>query len=205
MVRQGRVPKSIIAIGRWSKIGRKLVGNGSKNGRKLVENWSKFVRKLVENWSKFVQNLSKDCPKTRRNCSKTQRIVEKSDLSREVVGSESEVGRKCRKQRMITACPTVQIELQVRGKDVSFPYHHALTVSSLGSDCQACTAPLLGLKLRGKTRKDGIESTICGKTGFTTFLQIGSGLQSFSKTLSSSVSNFTLFLGVYTHTPPEGG
>ena len=31
---------------------------------------------------------------------------------------------------------------QVRGKDVSFPYHHALTVSSLGSDCQACTAPL---------------------------------------------------------------
>ncbi len=33
--------------------------------------------------------------------------------------------------------------LQVRGRDVSLPYHHTLTVSSLGNDCQVCIAPLL--------------------------------------------------------------
>ena len=34
------------------------------------------------------------------------------------------------------------IRKQVRLADQA-RYHHALTVSSLGSDCQACTAPLL--------------------------------------------------------------
>ena len=79
-------------------------------------------------------------------------------MNRKIVKSESEMYRKwngrssnlnrklefkMQKHGSATAFPTVQLEKQVRGKDVSFPYHHALTVSSLGSDCQACTAPLL--------------------------------------------------------------
>ena len=137
----------------WSKIDRKLVGRWSKIGRKLVENWPEVVRKLVENCSRFSTTFVQKLVEIVRKFN-----VLESGSRREFVGNSSKFAGK---QRSVTAFPTVQIDLQVRGKDVSFPYHHALTVSSLGSDCQACTAPLLNSKLRGKTK--GIESAIFEK------------------------------------------
>ena len=63
--------------------------------------------------------------------------VNESEGRRIGIGSVSKNEFKMQKHGSATAFPTVQLDLQVRGKDVSFPYHHALTVSSLGSDCQA--------------------------------------------------------------------
>ena len=104
-----------------------------------------------------------------------------------------------------TAFPTVQLELQVRGKDVSLPYHHALTVSSLGSDCQARTAPLLK---NSETKKLLISGNL--ESG----MKIMNRKTSVSSLKAAVIFRFhlsefgrfdTVLLGVFTHTPREGG
>ena len=55
------------------------------------------------------------------------------------------------------------IRKQVRLADQA-RYHHALTVSSLGSDCQACTAPLQTVEVDSKIlvfMMDGESLTSC--------------------------------------------
>ena len=69
--------------------------------------------------------------------------------------------------------------MQVRGVDQT-PYHHELTVSSLGSDCQSCTAPLL--KVVEKLKPQNLEK-LRGGTGFTSIEMLHTHTPFYTQTL----------------------
>ena len=122
------------------------------------------------------------------------------EVRREVNGSSSGSHRKfAGKQRSVTACQQFQ-KLNCRYTQLirlCFPH---CGIASLAQVSTMGLCPLLGLKLRGKTRQRGIESTIFEKAA-ACFSHRGCNLQKLS---STCVHFHPVSRCVHTHAPRRG-
>ena len=182
----------------------KLVENWSKLDRKLIGKRSKIGRKLVENWLKIVQDLNENCPKTRRKCSKIQRvgIGKSTGVRREVIGSSSGIHRKLLKNNVVQQLvKSSKLVFKSRYAELirpCIPYNQVASLDMV-PDCTPC--PPAENSGEFKIQKPDVRKaaeTNC-------FDHVVATDRGSAICFKNIVKCDTVFLGAFTHTPPEGG